>query len=162
MFPRGVERVKMNKEASYIPHIIIENLMEIHAALDPDTGHIICHYKPIGLTTIELAGGKYPGLRIGDCTTLVTDKEAIEKIMNESQPHPLTIMQSGEHKDKHAFPLHEIGSVLSLLKESVSIEIRKTDNDKYIIFIINYNNYNYMVMVGKCESHDEEQDLLRV
>ncbi|MCE4600623.1 MAG: hypothetical protein F7C38_03555 [Desulfurococcales archaeon] len=154
--------MKINREASYIPHIVIENLMEIHAALDPDTGHIICHYRPIGLTTIELAGEKYPGLRIGDCTTLVTDKEAVEKIIDESQPYPLTTMQSRERKDKHAFPLHEIGSVLSLLKESVSIEVRKTNDDRYIIFIINYNNYNYVIIVGKCESHDEEQDLLRV
>ncbi|MEB3774095.1 MAG: hypothetical protein GSR86_04115 [Desulfurococcales archaeon] len=63
--------VRIAGKIKHIPDSILESIAMLHGAVDPDTGHLICHHYPLGLALIEAGGRSMPALGIGECIYLV-------------------------------------------------------------------------------------------
>lgn len=64
-------RVKVLSKTAEITGYVLESLVYMHAAVDPDSGHLICHYNPLGVASLEYDGRVYPAVVIGGCMYLV-------------------------------------------------------------------------------------------
>lgn len=68
-----------------LPFTVFDSLAQTHASVDPDTGHLVCHYYEVGAAVVEVSGKKYPMMLIGGCILATTDPEAVEAIESESR-----------------------------------------------------------------------------
>ncbi len=68
-----------------LPFIVFDSLAQTHASVDPDTGHLVCHYNEVGAAVVDVSGKKYPMMLIGGCILATTDPEAVEAIESESR-----------------------------------------------------------------------------
>ncbi|MEB3859600.1 MAG: hypothetical protein LRS43_00150 [Desulfurococcales archaeon] len=50
-----------------IPHHILDAIMDLHAAIDPETGHLSCHHYTLGLAVASVKGRVVPLMVVGDC-----------------------------------------------------------------------------------------------
>lgn len=64
-------KIKIVERPSHIPDSMLETIAFLHGAVDPDSGHLVCHHYPLGLTLVEAEGSKAPALSIGECIYLV-------------------------------------------------------------------------------------------
>ncbi len=69
----------------FLPHSVMEDLVDLHGAVDPDTGHLICHYYAIAPVIVEIAGRKFPGLNVGECMTIVQGQDAVAAAEEEGE-----------------------------------------------------------------------------
>lgn len=68
-----------------MPFIVFDTLAQAHASVDPETGHLVCHYHDVGAAVVEVSGRRYPMILIGGCVLATTDPEAVEAIESESR-----------------------------------------------------------------------------
>lgn len=54
--------------------------MDLHAAVDPDSGHFMCHYFAIAPVIVEVDGEEYPGLNVGENLTVLVGREPVEAV----------------------------------------------------------------------------------
>jgi len=157
----GVEEMKVKRKSEYLPHPVIEHVVDNHPAIDPDTGHILCHYKPMGLAIIEVGGETYPALTVGDCVTVTNDPAAIKAIINETEPleTPILPPSSPEYRD---IPIHEIASILSALRDAAMIEVRRPRDARGYLVIILRDNYEVVFIIERCRKHEDKGAILQV
>jgi len=77
---------KIRGKPIYLPHTVMENIVDLHGAIDPDTGHLICHYYAIAPVIVEIGGVDFPGINVGECLTLVPGEKAANKALEEAEP----------------------------------------------------------------------------
>lgn len=157
----GVEVMKIRRKSDYLPHPVIEHVVDNHPAIDPDTGHLLCHYKPIGLALVEVGGETYPALTVGDCVTVVNDPAAIKAITSETEPLETSILPppDPEYRD---IPVHEIASILSALRDAAMVEVRRPrDTGEYLILILR-DNYEIAFILERCKRHEDKGAILQV
>jgi hypothetical protein len=73
-------RANVRKPIEYMPHEVMDALVDLHAAIDPESGHFVCHYYAIAPVIVEFEDTLYPGLNIGDNLTVIPASEAAEKV----------------------------------------------------------------------------------
>jgi len=88
--------VRVKKRGPEIPHSVVDGIIDLHAAVDPDTGHFICHYLAVRPEIIELQGEDYPGLGLGDGLTVLVGEGPAGSIEEAGEPVDLALLASGE------------------------------------------------------------------
>ncbi len=117
--------VRIMEKPRPIPDSMLEAIAYLHGAVDPDSGHLVCHHYPLGLTLVEAEGVKAPALSVGECIYLVPHPwgRAIYHGSEEA-----SIRSLGEDHTLVGEARIDTGSVsliLSLLKEEkAGVEVR--------------------------------------
>ncbi len=83
-------KIKLKSKPVFVPHSIMDSVVDLHAAIDPETGHFICHYFAIAPVQLEIEGELYPGINVGETITVVIGKDAVEAVKNASSPIGIT------------------------------------------------------------------------
>lgn len=149
------------KKTGLLPHAIIENIIDNHPAVDPDTGHLICHYKLIGLALVEVMGENYPALTVGDCIVVVNDPRGVESLKKASDPLETSTLPPSEPGITE-FPIYEIAGVMSMLRDSKRIEVRRLKSGgDYLVFIVE-GEYEAAIIVEKCKRPSDTSAILQV
>ncbi len=61
---------------------MMETLAFQHGAIDPDSGHIVCHQYRIGVTLAETPKGPVPMLVIENCVYVTAGRENVEAVLS--------------------------------------------------------------------------------
>jgi hypothetical protein len=59
--------VRVEEVVQRIPHHILDAIIDLHAAIDPETGHLSCHHYTIGLAVASIGDRVVPMMVVGDC-----------------------------------------------------------------------------------------------
>jgi hypothetical protein len=86
--------MRIKSRITYITHSVMDGLIDLHAAMDPDSGHFICHYLPFAPVIVEIGDREFPGLNIGEFMTVILDSEAAGIVRNAGEK--LSIDKLGE------------------------------------------------------------------
>ena len=73
------------KGQARLPYILVDVLAQMHASIDPDSGHILCHYHDLGAAVVEVGGREVPMLLVGGCLMATADPAAVEAVEAESR-----------------------------------------------------------------------------
>jgi len=68
---------------------LLEILCYTHPAVDPETGHLICHHHTLGAAVIEAGGHHIPALLIGGCAYLIQGPQHTAKTLEAAEPTTL-------------------------------------------------------------------------
>ncbi len=68
-----------------LPYAVVDVLAQMHASVDPDSGHMVCHYHEVGAAVVEVGGRDVPMLLVGGCLLATADPAAVEAIEAESE-----------------------------------------------------------------------------
>lgn len=120
---------------SRLPYVIIDVLAQMHASIDPDSGHMICHYHEMGAAVLEVEGRELPMLLVGGCLMVTADPAAVEAI--ESESRRLESIPSSLHSTPAT--AQWLAQLLQLVHElSAEAEAREivVDGVKSIVFIV--------------------------
>lgn len=90
-------RLRLTGKPVYLPDMAWENVVRLHAAVDGETGHVICHHYPLGVTLIQVGDMPVPALAVSDCTLLVLGEAGVEALVSHCEPAALE-----EVDDEHA------------------------------------------------------------
>ena len=90
----SVVRVKVR--GPVIPHGVVDGIIDLHAAVDPDTGHFICHYLAVRPEIVEIGGRDYPGLGVGEGLTVVVGEDAASTVEGSGEEVDLARLASGD------------------------------------------------------------------
>lgn len=67
-----------------IDETLLELLSFLHPAVDPDTGHHVCHHHSLGLATLNAGGRRIPALLLGGCAMLVVGEDAVSALLGDA------------------------------------------------------------------------------
>jgi hypothetical protein len=70
---------------------LVEILCYTHPALDPDTGHFVCHHHTVGAAVIEAGGSRVPALVLGGCAYLVEGRDYASSILEGARRVSITL-----------------------------------------------------------------------
>ncbi len=62
-----MDKVRIEAVMQRIPHHILDSIIDLHAAIDPDTGHLSCHHYTLGLAVAKVGESVVPLMVVGDC-----------------------------------------------------------------------------------------------
>jgi len=62
--------IKVREHPKIVPDTLLDSVAYIHGAIDPDSGHMVCHHYPLGVALLEVDGESVPALSIGECIYL--------------------------------------------------------------------------------------------
>ncbi len=74
-------KARIAGKTQYIPDSIIEGVARLHGAVDPDTGHVVCHHYSLGATAIEVNDSVIPGLIVGECLIIVYGEKHVSLLV---------------------------------------------------------------------------------
>ena len=74
---------------------ILEIVAYLHPAVDPDTGHYVCHHHSIGASVFETGSGPVPALVIGGCAMLVEGEDLVSRILSSAREASLEGLSGG-------------------------------------------------------------------
>lgn len=86
-------RVEKVRDSPQLPPGVVDGLLDLHAAIDVDSGHYICHYYAARPQILRINGSDYPGLGVGDWMSVVVGEEparAVEEAGEEASLEALT------------------------------------------------------------------------
>ncbi len=75
---------------------VTQHMMEVlayqHGAIDPDSGHIVCHQYRLGVTMGYTRKGPVPFLVVENCLLITAGKENVEAVLEDSvEANPITV-----------------------------------------------------------------------
>ena len=79
------DRIELKGKPVYVPHSVIDGIIDLHAAVDSDTGHLICHYYAIAPVIVEVGGREFPGLNVGEYITVLVGRDAVSAVREASE-----------------------------------------------------------------------------
>ena len=146
--------IRIRGKPVYAPHTIIEELADLHGAIDPETGHMICHYYPFAPIIIDTEEGVVPGLHIGDCLTLVPGKDNVDKIIASTTT-------TNKIPKPTEYNMQALGLALAPLRlQAMEIEVRTPKKGTEPLVIVykpdRQSGEQYAVLVWKCKKSKEE------
>lgn len=153
--------MRVRKQPGYLPHSVVENLLGLHPAIDPDTGHILCHYKPFNLGLAEINGNPYPALIVNDCIIIINDNKAVKELIEETIPLK-TSMLPPKGEDHEGIPIYELADTLSLLKDYSGLELRKFKEADSRLVLIFRGEQVLAIIMEKCRQSDDRGTILQV
>ena len=75
----------IKRERSFeVTETILEVLGFLHGAIDPDSGHIVCHHYRFGVAAIDVGGKPVPLFSIEGCIFLTAGEENTRLILENS------------------------------------------------------------------------------
>ena len=76
-----MDKIKINlKEKGQVPAMLLEDLLDIHPAIDVDSGHIACHYTSFSLLVAETGRGPVPLIAVNECILLTAGEHNVSKL----------------------------------------------------------------------------------
>ncbi len=156
---------RVERRSQYLPHYIVENVLGFHGAIDPDTGHLVCHYYRMAPVTVEVRGTPYPALLVDECIYVVSDPEAVQALIEESTPYNLSKITHEGEAGEVMVEQSLLGMALSVLKEpGMSMEVRRLDGADGSLLVVYRDKAGSVtaVIVGKCESREDKSTILQV
>ncbi|MCE4625325.1 MAG: hypothetical protein F7C35_05620 [Desulfurococcales archaeon] len=91
--------IRVKSKSGYIPHAVMDALVDLHAAVDPDTGHFVCHYYVVSLSIVEIGGKDFPGLNVGENLTVVIGSEAASTVERTGERISIDEVSEGKLSD---------------------------------------------------------------
>ena len=88
--------VRVKRKPVYIPEMVWDEVLRLHAAVDGETGHLICHHYVAGLTIVAVNGESHPVLALSDCTFIALGEQAVEALKRNSDEAKLEAF-TGDH-----------------------------------------------------------------
>ncbi|MEB2837218.1 MAG: hypothetical protein GSR80_000902 [Desulfurococcales archaeon] len=65
---------------------LLDLVAYLHPAVDPDTGHHVCHRHGLGAAVLRASGRAVPALVVGGCLLLVEGEEPVRAVLGEARP----------------------------------------------------------------------------
>ncbi len=162
--------VRIAEKPRPIPDSMLEAIAYLHGAMDPDSGHLVCHHYPLGLTLVEAGGAKAPALSVGECIYLVPQPwgSAIYQGSREA-----SIRALGEDYTLVGEARVDTGSVsliLSLLREEkAEVEVRYSKAVIHgrgevgvAVFLIKASWGEWVAVVAPCKGQERKEGDLYV
>jgi len=153
--------IRLKRDPVYAPHSVFEDLADLHGAVDPDTGHLVCHYFPIAPVIVEAGSSEVPGLQIGECLTLVLGREYTGKILEASRP-------AGKFNPQE-YNSRALGYALSLLRThayTIRFMLPQDGDDPLVLHFAPASKRDgeedLIVMVWKCKRPERQAPVLQV
>jgi len=152
--------IRLKREPVYAPHSVLEDLADLHGAVDPDTGHLVCHYFPLAPVIIDAGGNDVPGLQIGECLTLVLGREYTSKILEASRP-------AGKLNPQE-YNSRALGYALSLLRThayTIKFMLPHDGDDPLVLHFVpasKRDSEDIVVLVWKCKRPEKQSPVLQV
>jgi len=152
--------IKLRTKPVYTPHTLFEEIADLHGAVDPDTGHLICHYYPLAPVIVEVDGEAVPGLQVGECLTLVPGQDNVEKIVSA------TVRAEGIAPE--GYDTRAIGLALAPLRvQAYQVDVRAPRDGEEPLAIIYRpgkpgEGDQYAILVWKCRKDDKRSPVLQV
>ncbi len=134
-----------------IPHIIVDNILELHPALDLDTGHIICHYKQFHTSIVKVDEFEFPAIGIGECMTIIPGDEAYEKVREATAP--LKVSTIPPIQLRREINSLDLASALSLISSNNNIEFRKNSNGEIILLV--EGEHRFAIVLAPCKEKEK-------
>lgn len=80
----------------YIPEMVWDEVLRLHAAVDSESGHMICHHYAAGLAVATVDGEPVPLLALTDCTFVALGEQAVDALRRLSEEARLEAF-TGDH-----------------------------------------------------------------
>ncbi len=88
--------VRVKGKPVYIPEMVWDDVLRLHAAVDSESGHLICHHYAVGLTVASVEGEPLPLLALTDCSFIALGEQAVEALKRRSEEAGLEAF-TGDH-----------------------------------------------------------------
>jgi len=88
--------LKLRSTMSSVPDVIMDEALMLHPAVDPDSGHLICHRHDVSAAVLEAGDEPYPALLVGSCLAIVTGKRLVEDILAKGDARKASLELSGD------------------------------------------------------------------
>ena len=150
-----MEMLRIRGKPKHIPDSILESIAMLHGAVDPDTGHLVCHHYPLGLAIIEASGRSMPALSIGECIYLVPPPH-IDPLVRDANSSSLEVL--GEDTTSIGGAVVDtpaIALVLSVLRE-------EKGSIKFYITNVEVGGRESRAVLARLDLHGEAWGLLVV
>lgn len=149
----------------FLSHSLLETLVDLHGAIDPETGHLTCHYYAIAPVIVEINGRSFPGLNVGECMTIVVDPEAAEAAEEESEKISLSELHPEKGVDGRRVDPASLALALSFVRHSngaLKILAPRSSDDSVIIIYDSGEDDKLTIIIWKCKEKNGKGAILQV
>ncbi|MET1129155.1 MAG: hypothetical protein ABWW70_07555 [Thermoproteota archaeon] len=80
--------LRLRAEMATVPSQVVEEAMDIHPAIDPETGHPVCHYLSVSAAVLDTGGHPVPAVLVGSCVALVSGREHVARVLEAGGASP--------------------------------------------------------------------------
>ncbi|MCE4627792.1 MAG: hypothetical protein F7C34_01395 [Desulfurococcales archaeon] len=137
-------RVEKLRDSPQLPPGVVDGLLDLHAAIDVDSGHFICHYYGARPQILRINGTEYPGLGVGDWMSVVVGEEPARAVEESGEEATLEGLTRGEpvNVDRASLTLvfnlyrHEGGTIKAVALEGAAAVIVKPERRPPITVIL--------------------------
>ncbi len=77
-----------------LPYHLLDAVADMHAALEPESGHLICHYHELGAGVVEAGGVSVPVLLVGSCMGVTAGRRYVEALVSAARPSPEAVSEA--------------------------------------------------------------------
>ncbi len=159
-------RVEIRNKVPEIPGFVLESLAYMHGAVDPDTGHLACHYYSLGVASIVVGDTTYPALVIGGCMYLISGRvNGLDKAKSEA--HMIAVERDNVSIGDATIEAYMLSSLYNLAREGqatirmYSIEVVEGNRaTKAVAAVVNIQQTgDYTVILSRCkDTRTREED----
>jgi len=147
----------------FLSHAVMEELVDLHGAVDPDTGHLTCHYYALAPVIVEIGGEQFPGLNVGDCMTLVPGEAAVAKAEEEGEPISLAELDPSGGVGGVKVDPGSLAHALAFIKRTDStMKILASRGSRDSLMVVFKGSEPLVVIVWKCREDRSQSAPLQV
>ncbi len=152
-----VIKVAVKNKIPEIPGYVLEPLAYMHGAVDPDSGHLSCHYYSLGIASIAIGDTIYPALVIGGCMYLVPGR--IKDLDSDPEVHVESVERESARIGGVAIESFMLSLLYNLAREGQAsirfykIELSDDTASGYAIAAVVsiQQDRDYTVILSKCK-----------
>ncbi len=97
-----------------ITHHMMETLAMQHGAIDPDSGHIVCHHYRLGVAVAETPRGPVPVLVVEDCVMVTAGRDNVEALLAGDSVEAGTLSMRSGRVEVGGLPVDSYWMILAL------------------------------------------------
>jgi len=147
----------------FLSHAVMEELVDLHGAVDPDTGHLTCHYYALAPVIVEIGGERFPGLNVGDCITIVPGEAAVAKAEEEGDPVSLAEVNPSSGVNGVRVDPGSLAHALAFIKRTdATMKLLAPRSTHDSIMVVFKGSEPLVVIVWKCKEDRSQGALLQV
>ena len=151
-----------------VPDAILEEAMLMHPAIDPDTGHMVCHHHEVSAAVFDAGGESIPALLVGSCLAIVTGKSLVSRILEHGNAKPAQVELKRKVTVSETEPEpYWVLSMLSVLKaagtqaELYTVEVESSDHGRRRIpalrIIADETQETLLLVISPCRRPEEQR-----
>ncbi|BAN90284.1 hypothetical protein [Aeropyrum camini] len=149
----------------YLPDPVWEAVVRLHGAVDPETGHLICHHYPIALQLVETSEGAVPAVMVGDCILVVVGSTYVSRLLTEARESRLEELGADQARVGGVrVPAEAIAHVLSSLRDwraqarfyTITLE-RGEHSEDAVIAVFTGGGEEWAAVLTECGRGGEER-----